>query len=565
MTDNKSPGSLSDDSSGVLDLSDEELTANTRAGSIAAFEELWQRHSVFGIQVARAETPSQANPANAAAWQAMLVEIQAGRGPQAAFRPYLYSQVHRAATQLTGEEAPVDADSAHMTQALSVLPARWQEVLWYLDVEKMSPEDVCLLTGLTPESIMETRARARRGLKDSWLKVNADQAPLDSDCRWVREHAHAYLNKTLPQEGAAVITTHLDACDQCRKVVRVAKSMGSTVPALLLAGASSTVAGAALAGYLTHNGPVVINEDPLPTAAAVAFSVETIAPVEADVPTEQRPQTYHSQEHRRRRRSALIIALIIAAALIAAIILVAWLASRADDPDPQTSPTPVMTSPTPSGTESIEPTAPTGPGSVEATPTPSDSSSPTPDPTEAPTPTPSPTEEPTETEAPAPQAPAAAIGGIDDGGGTLEPIIFGTAAPGDTVTAQVGADTVTATANASGDWSINGPYPSLGAGPQTVSVTTSTNSTPATSSFSISAPPTPVISTNSQGRTTVALSGGVPGASVQILIDGSAITGVIAADGTYLSNQALAPGNHTFAARYYSGGRFGLMSTSITV
>ncbi|MDR2895985.1 MAG: zf-HC2 domain-containing protein, partial [Propionibacteriaceae bacterium] len=274
LTEASAGSSVSGDQS-VLDQNDHDLINNTRQGSIAAAEELWQRHSVFGLVVAGAETdPEQAEAVNDQAWANIISGLATGQTPPAAFRPYLYNQVHSSAITLTDTDAAPNTPSARMAAALESLPTRWQEVLWYLDVEQMTVDDVALLTGMSTTAIPEVRSRARRGLKDAWLKVNADAATQDSNCQWAREHARAWLNKTLPPHDSEVMTAHLKTCHACRNIIGTATHMASSVRPLLLAGVCSAAGGLALQEYLDANGAVVINESALPPVALAAFSAE---------------------------------------------------------------------------------------------------------------------------------------------------------------------------------------------------------------------------------------------------------------------------------------------------
>ncbi|MCL2736451.1 MAG: hypothetical protein FWD75_07455 [Propionibacteriaceae bacterium] len=253
----------------MLDLSDEELFENTRNGSIAAFEELWQRHSVFGLVAANALTDGDGDDVNTQAWARILMDIRAGAHPHTAFRPYLYSCVLQA---VTGPHSPSDDIGSRMGEAFSTMPARWQEVLWYLDVERMNPDDVTFLTGLSPEIVASTQKRARMGLSNAWLKTNADHADPESRCRWVREHGRAYLKNTSPQKDVDAVDLHLASCAECRAVIDTGRQMGTQARKLLFISIAGETAATALVRYLKVDGPIVINEDPLPESIVATFA-----------------------------------------------------------------------------------------------------------------------------------------------------------------------------------------------------------------------------------------------------------------------------------------------------
>ena len=571
----------------MLDLSDEELIENTRSGSIAAFEELWQRHSVFGLIAARAEAGDKADAVNIEAWSRILRQIWDKTDTHTAFRPYLYSSVREAATDYA---AAADSPDTRMAEAFSTLPARWQEVLWYHNVEKMAPDDVIFLTGMAPDSMDATQARARRGLTSAWLATNAEHAPEGSDCRWVREHSRAFIKKTLPQHDVDTVERHLASCQECRSVLATANAMGSRAPKMLLTAVAGAAGATALTGYLASNGPIVINEDPLPEPIVAAFfalsapSAPLVVPPPVliapepetpPVPPEQLSATYVEQEHNRRRKGAFWIALLIAAALIAAIILVAILGSK-------NTPAPGATG---SGTASASASAS---ASKTPTPTPTQSATPTPTPTPSESAAEEPSEEPTQPESepatqpaqppttqaatqpaqpattqavvvpppappapPAPVYPVASIRSIDTGpGGILYPRITGTAEPGDTITVTINGTTSTTRADANGNWALT-PTTGLVSGAQTVVAKASLNPAAVTQSFTLADPPRISVT-----ATSLSISG-VPGATVQISIDSNTQVVTLDGSGQYVSALQLSPGSHSVSSRYFADGRTG--------
>ena len=588
--------------SGMLDLSDDELIENTRSGSIAAYDELWKRHSAFGLIAATAEAGGQGTAVNTQAWLNILHDIQAGGGPQAGFRPYLYAAI-RQATASSLHRSPDEA-STTMGRAFATLPNRWQEVLWYLDVEQMSSEDVGLLTNFDAATIPVTQTRARRGLRDAWLQANADQADPDSACRWAREHARAYLKKTLPERDTETMVQHLASCESCRAVLLVARNMGAQSPELLLGAMAGPAAATSIAAYEKTNGPIVINEDPLPEPVVAAFATEAVPAKDADAAdAAQSPATYVEQEHTRRSKAALWIALLIVVGLVGALIGISQLighqptsGSSASLTAPATtvSALPTLTSPptTPAATET---TAATTPPATEtptstpsptiaptATPTPTVTASPTATPTATATATPTKTATPTPTKtatpaptkaatptsaapatthaAPPPAQPGASIGSVDTSGGMLVPLVAGHAKPGDTVTVAVPGSSVTVTADASGNWTTAGTNLKAAPGTQTLTVTTKGNPVPATATFTLAAPPTPGWS-KTDDQYALQLTGGKPNAQVQIQGLASPTIVTLNGSGAY-SGIATVPSGSSYVSisiRYFDPGsvRFG--------
>ena len=577
--------------SGLLELSDEELVERTRTGSLEAVDELWKRHAAFGAVAASALAGPRAEEVNADAWVRLVEDIRDGGKFRTGFRPYLYSFVQLAGVA-PAEPAPIHPASETMWTALETMPARWQEVLWYLDVEQMSPDDVSLLTGQPIDSITATQGRARRGLRDAWLKTSADDAAPDSQCRWVLDHARAYLKKTLPEKDAETVNAHLESCENCRDTLLTARTMGSQAPELLLTAVAGTTAGAAILAYINANGPIVIDEDPLPEpvvalfagsslplagaaagagaaaaavgagaagaaagAGAAAAGAATAAP-----PSGSRP----SEEEIRRSNRHLTIFLILAVLFLLVLMIIAAVVtggSKPVKPTPGATTTATSATPTPTQTPTVQST-PTPPGGEQTT-------TPTEQPTDQPTDQPTPTETATQpttpnTYKPPPANPhaSATITGVNVGSGGWYPIVSGTAEPGDTVTVRLGGGAYTVTADARGTWTLSGPYPGMGAGPQSVSASAAQNPIAVTTSFTLAAPPTPQISSTAS-QVTLTLYG-IPGASVQVFADGTQWSIVtLNGAGAWSGAIVLSPGTHNISTRYMESGRYGPTSGQV--
>jgi hypothetical protein len=170
-----------------------------------------------------------------------------------------------------------------MARALFTLPPRWQEVLWYRDVEQMNPEEISVITAMTPVQIDTIQPRARRQLTSAWARVNA-QAARSPQCRWVREHSRAFIKKSLPSRDSERIENHLLGCAECRSILTTSRSMGRQASKLLLGSIAGVGASEALSTYISTNGPILINDDPLPTAVADQFAGVVFTPVAVEPP-----------------------------------------------------------------------------------------------------------------------------------------------------------------------------------------------------------------------------------------------------------------------------------------
>ena len=80
------------------DLSDGALIERTRRGDRAAYGELWQRHSASARTVARSNSSLDPDDLVAESFTRIYDAILAGRGPTAAFRPYLFTTVRHTAS-----------------------------------------------------------------------------------------------------------------------------------------------------------------------------------------------------------------------------------------------------------------------------------------------------------------------------------------------------------------------------------------------------------------------------------------------------------------------------------
>ncbi len=87
------------------DTSDEELLRRVRAGDRSAYSELWRLYSRAGLRAASSYR-RLADPEDlvAEAYTTVLRAIDAGRGPQTHFKPYLYTTIRNLALR---EAAPV--------------------------------------------------------------------------------------------------------------------------------------------------------------------------------------------------------------------------------------------------------------------------------------------------------------------------------------------------------------------------------------------------------------------------------------------------------------------------
>lgn len=247
---------------------DADLVLRTRSGDTAAFGELWRRHYPSGMSVARSIT-SSIDPDDLVqeSYTRIYQAIIKGGGPNGSFRAYLFTSIRNTAAAWgrsrresaideldtvadpgTTEQAANEAlDRSLTAEAFRSLPSRWQEVLWYTEIEQMKPQEVAPLLGMKAGAVSQLAFRAREGLREAWIQAHLRSAEPGSECQWTIEHLGAYSRGNLSTRDHKRLEMHLDECARCMTVAAEAKDV-STRLALVLLPLVLGVAGAS--GYL---------------------------------------------------------------------------------------------------------------------------------------------------------------------------------------------------------------------------------------------------------------------------------------------------------------------------
>ncbi|BCW57024.1 RNA polymerase sigma factor (sigma-70 family) [Paenarthrobacter nicotinovorans] len=222
-------------------LNDQQLLALVRGGDVAAFGELFIRYRRVGGFVARAESdnPSDAADIVGEAFAAVFQAIVEGRGPVESFRSYLLTTIRRMAhrknqkaTRLVLiDSGTVDAfafsgddhvlgthESIILVRAFRELPRRWQDVLWYVDVEGLKPAQAGPLLGLTPNALSALAIRAREGLRQMYLQKHVGQATVQSCTEYLR-YLGRYVRNGLRGNAQARVREHTERCAHCSAVL----------------------------------------------------------------------------------------------------------------------------------------------------------------------------------------------------------------------------------------------------------------------------------------------------------------------------------------------------------
>ncbi|WP_430647662.1 sigma-70 family RNA polymerase sigma factor [Agromyces sp. GXS1127] len=263
---------------------DADLIAATRRGDRAAYGELWRRHEASARTVARSHTTLDADDLVAEAFTRTFDAIRSGKGPTGAFRPYLFTTIRNTAAswgrairespldQLDAVEDPATGDAAALealdrtttAKAFRALPERWQEVLWYAEVERMSPQQIAPLLGMSANATAALAYRAREGLRQQWIRAHLADAHHEPECGWTVDRLGAYMRGRLRRRDTARVEVHLDGCAKCTVVAVEAREVGMRLAFVLLPLAAGPAAATAYSAWIGASAPVTT------TAAGIA-------------------------------------------------------------------------------------------------------------------------------------------------------------------------------------------------------------------------------------------------------------------------------------------------------
>ncbi len=183
------------DPADLAELDDAHLLLLVRAGVTAAYGALYARHAAGARRFAWRLTSSStsADDLVADAFAAVLAAIGRGHGPHDGFQAYLFTAVRRHAqrgwarnlpvpggldpTTLARRENLVESDDAPDEVALAALeqlPPRWRGALRMIEIEGRPLAEVADTLGLSPNATSALAYRARRGLREVYLKAVAE-------------------------------------------------------------------------------------------------------------------------------------------------------------------------------------------------------------------------------------------------------------------------------------------------------------------------------------------------------------------------------------------------------
>jgi RNA polymerase sigma factor (sigma-70 family) len=235
--------------------SDRELIDRVRAGDLAAYDPLYQRHARSALAHARhwARSEAAAEDLRAEAFTRVLHAIRHGNGPTEAFRPYLLTTMRHVARDWAAgerrlllvpdvvdlEEPQPQADPVLAAlerslagQAFMALPERWQTVLWHTEVEGEGPAQLAPVLGLEPAAVAALAYRAREGLKQAYLQAHVREIS-DASCRPYAQRLGAAVRGKLGRREQGKVEEHVRHCVECAGLLAMLKYVNAHLGAVV--------------------------------------------------------------------------------------------------------------------------------------------------------------------------------------------------------------------------------------------------------------------------------------------------------------------------------------------
>ena len=217
-------------------LADDDLLSRFQSGDRSSYAELWRRHAPSGLTAARSFTSvSDAEDVVAEAFTRIFQAAQSGVGPIGAFRPYLYATIRNVVLQnaargdritdvdldtIPAVEIDPEAvlDNSLISSAFRSLPERWQTVLWYLEVEKLSTREAGELLGIKANAVAALAFRARGALRSAWLQTHVGESRFTGEHRETLALLGDYSRGAATSREHKKVTTHLATCAACSRI-----------------------------------------------------------------------------------------------------------------------------------------------------------------------------------------------------------------------------------------------------------------------------------------------------------------------------------------------------------
>lgn len=254
-------------------VSDADLVLRVRAGDQGAFASLFDRHRDMARYVAAGQVDNRADIEDivSEAFVSIHQALMRGKGPDTFFRAYLLTAVRRIAqaqNRMAARSLPVSDsfvldrvedpedpavmgfESSTVAAAFKSLPERWQEVLWYVDIEGMKPAATSEVLGITPNGVSSLAIRAREGLRQAYLQGHINNST-PKECEGYPDQLGAYSRNGLSRRAHHKVQTHLESCSKCTALLLDLNDVQSAMRAIifpLIAGVALTSAAPGIMG-----------------------------------------------------------------------------------------------------------------------------------------------------------------------------------------------------------------------------------------------------------------------------------------------------------------------------
>ena len=215
---------------------DAELIRGFAADPEIVAGELYRRHVPVAGRILHAEAGSSQNAEDAVseAFARLLVLMREGRGPRHSFRPYLLRTartVLRSARNRTDvvsvgdlPEPPWAEAAEHVVlgweqqqivrEAFHALPERWRRVLWRLEVEDHTPQQVGQDLEMGANAVSALALRAKDRLRENFLAASTRWDP-SGECDAFASMLGPYVRGRLPKGRVRRLRMHLESCPRC--------------------------------------------------------------------------------------------------------------------------------------------------------------------------------------------------------------------------------------------------------------------------------------------------------------------------------------------------------------
>lgn len=302
-------------------LDDNDLLRLTREGSDEAYAALYDRYVYPARRLARhLGQREESDDVVAEAFAQILDLLRRGKGPDRAFRAYLFTAIRHESGRrakanqrviLTDDESQIDTavpfrdgqlddfEKTAIRAAYESLPPRWRTALWHLDVEGRRPGDLADVMGVKPNAVSALVYRARSGLRDAYLQqhVGTVQEHLPRECESIRGKLASVLRRTSSSREQAKVHAHLNSCRDCMdaylSLQEVNRDIGAILTPAALVGA---IGGGAVLVGASSGSAIVANlfaaakglaVAAVPAAAVTATTVVVVDAVASPPPSVQ--------------------------------------------------------------------------------------------------------------------------------------------------------------------------------------------------------------------------------------------------------------------------------------